>query len=147
MKIILFLLMLLAVEPVSAFSNVDGGGVMKRVMDITVNGHTLTARMEDNSSVDSLFEMLQKGPVVLGMEDYAHMEKVGDLGVVLPRNDRMLDVDANDVILYQGRSLVIYYDKNSWNLTLLGRIEGVSGKELKSILGPGTVNVTLSIGK
>ena len=120
---------------------------MKRVMDITVNGHTLTARMEDNSSVDSLFEMLQKGPVVLGMEDYAHMEKVGDLGVVLPRNDWMLDVDANDVILYQGRSLVIYYDKNSWNLTLLGRIEGVSGKELKSILGPGTVNVTLSIGK
>lgn len=147
MKIILFLLMILVSEPVSAFSNTDGGDGMKRVMNITVNGHALTARMEDNSSVDALFEMLKKGPVVLEMEDYAHMEKVGDLEVSLPRNDRMLDAGSGDVILYLGKSLAIYYDRNSWSLTPMGKIEGISQKELKSLLGPGGVIATLSVGE
>ncbi len=119
---------------------------MERRMDIEVNGHVFTADMEDNSSVDALFELLEKGPVTIVMEDYADMEKVGDLGATLPRNDMRLDTEAGDVILYQGRSLVIYYDRNTWSLTPLGKITGVSGNILKSVLGPGSVEVTLSIG-
>lgn len=129
-----------------AHFDVKGDVAMERKMDIAVNGHVFTADMEDNSSVDALFELLKKGPVTVMMEDYAGMEKVGDLGVALPRNDMRLDTEAGDVVLYRGRSLVIYYDRNSWSLTPLGRITGTSAGMLESVLGPGTVEATLSIG-
>lgn len=119
---------------------------MKRTMNITVDGVTLVASMEDNSSADALLEHLEEGPVTVEMEDYASMEKVGSLGFSLPRNDRPTDTSAGDIILYQGYNFVIYYDTNSWNFTKLGRIEGVSPSELRTVLGEGNVSVTLSIG-
>ena len=120
---------------------------MPRTMNIEVNSRELTARLENNSSADALLERLENGPVTIEMEDYASMEKVGSLGFSLPRNDRPTDTTACDLILYQGHNFVIYYDSNSWNFTKLGRIEGVSETELRSILGRGDVTVTLSIGE
>ena len=52
-------------------------------------------------------------------------------------------LDAGDLILYQGKSFVIYYDKNSWNFTPLGKLEGISKNELKTLLGKGNVTVVL----
>ena len=39
---------------------------------------------------------------------------------------------------------MIYYDKNSWNFTRLGRIDNATADELKQALGSGDVTVTLS---
>lgn len=110
---------------------------------ITVNGKTLTAALYDNSSALALVELLKKGAVTIEMHDYGNFEKVGDLPVSLPRNDTQTNTDAGDLILYQGKSFVIYYDKNSWNFTPLGKLEGITKAELKALLGKGNVTAVL----
>ena len=52
-----------------------------------------------------------------------------------------------DIILYQGKYLVIYYSTNSWNFTRIGKIDNTNGAQLKPALGNGDVTVTLSLGK
>ena len=118
---------------------------MARTMKITVNGRVLNATMADNSSAEALLERLEEAPITIEMEDYASMEKVGDLGFSLPRNDRPTDTEAGDIILYQGHNLVIYYDTNSWSFTRLGKIDNASQADLKAALGKGDVKVTLSL--
>lgn len=124
-------------------------GVLPMKLNIQIdNGtskHTLTATLYDNSSSRALVELLQKAPVTIDMHDYSNFEKVGDLPVTLPRNDTPTDTDAGDIILYLGKSFVIYYDKNSWNFTPLGKVDGVTKTELKKILGKGNVIAVLSV--
>ncbi len=110
---------------------------------ITVNGKALSAWLYYNSSAQALTELLQKGAVTVHMHDYSNFEKVGELSVSLPRNDTPTDTDAGDLILYQGRSFVIYYDKNSWNFTPLGKLENITKSELKALLGKGDVTAVL----
>ncbi len=95
--------------------------------------------------MDALIEALSDGPLTIEMRDYASMEKVGPLGMSLPRNDEQITTEAGDIILYQGNAFVIYYAPNSWNFTRLGKVNDVSGDELKEILGDGNVIVTLSL--
>lgn len=121
------------------------GNEGENTMKIQVGDTTLTAIMEDNSSVRALYELLAEGPLTIEMEDYAQMEKVGDLGTSLPRNDEQISTQAGDLILYQGNSFVIYYGENSWNLTRLGRIEDMDQEKLLEILGDGKVTITLSM--
>ena len=125
----------------TAQTGAAGAGTMK--ITITVNGKTLTASLYDNSSARALVELLKKGAVTIEMHDYGNFEKVGDLPVSLPRNDTPTNTDAGDLILYQGKSFVIYYDKNSWNFTPLGKLEGIAKVELKALLGKGNVTAVL----
>jgi hypothetical protein len=114
-------------------------------MKLQIGDIVFTATMADNSSVDTLMEMLEDGPIAIYMRDYANMEKVGSLGRSLPRNDEQITTTFGDLILYQGSALVIYYAPNSWNFTRLGRINDVTQDELKKVLGKGDVTVTLSL--
>lgn len=114
-------------------------------MKITAGDTTFTATLADNSSVEALKELLAEGPLTIDMRDYAGMEKVGPVGTSLPRNDEQISTGAGDIILYQGNSLVIYYDTNSWNFTRIGKIEGVTGEELLDAFGSGDVTVTFSL--
>lgn len=59
-------------------------------MKITIGETVLSATLADNSSAEALKEKLAKGPVTIHMDDYASMEKVGDLGFRLPTNARFL---------------------------------------------------------
>ena len=114
---------------------------------IKINNKTLSAVLEDNSSVDALLEKLKQGDIIIEMSDYANFEKVGALGFSLPRNDESITTTPGDIILYQGNQITIYYDTNTWNFTKLGKIEDVTQKELKEILGNGDVTVTFSLNK
>jgi len=118
---------------------------MKNTISMDINGTKLTATLVDNSSTKELLEMLKKGPLTIGMEDYANMEKVGSIGANLSTNDKQTTTNAGDLILYLGNKLAIYYDTNSWNFTRLGKINDVSQNELKEILGSGGATVTLSL--
>ena len=42
---------------------------------------------------------------------------------------------------------MIYYDVNTWNFTLLGKIEGLSQRQLKEILGDADVKVVISLAE
>ena len=107
----------------------------------------LTATLADNSSALAFYELLKKGPVTIKMHDYGNFEKVGPLGASLPRNDTHITTEAGDIILYQGNQITIYYDKNSWNFTRLGKVDGVTQAELKRILGKGDVTAVFNIWK
>lgn len=115
----------------------------KTVLKLEINGEEFTASLEENSTVDALCELLKKGPLTLTMSDYANMEKGADLGTALPRNDQPMNTRPGDIILYQGRTLVIYYDTNSWSLTPIGKIKNVDESTLRQALGTGDVSVTL----
>ena len=123
------------VLPMKLYIQIDNG----------TSKHTLTATLYDNSSSRALVDLLQKGSVTIDMHDFSNFEKVGDLPVTLPRNDTPTDTDAGDLILYLGKRFVIYYDKNSWDFTPLGKIDNITKAELKKILGKGNVTAVLSI--
>ena len=113
---------------------------------LKVGGKTFTATLVDNSSTRALKALLAEGDLTIEMEDYARMEKVGPIGTTLPRNDEQISTVPGDLILYQGRYFVIYYGRNSYSLTRLGKIDNVSESELKAALGDGDVTVTLGLG-
>ena len=114
-------------------------------VNITINGTTLTATMEDNSSAQALLDMLRSEPLTIDMHDYAGMEKVGTLDTTLPTNDQQITTQPGDIILYQGNQITIYYDNNQWSLTRLGHIDNVTAEELRQLLGGKNVTVILSV--
>lgn len=119
--------------------------VAEMKMKIQVGDTTFMATLAENSSVDALKELMADGPLTLNMSDYANMEKGADLGVTLPQNNESMNTQAGDIILYQGRTFVIYYDTNSWSLTPIGTIDNVDAETLRTALGSGDVTVTLSL--
>ena len=100
---------------------------------------------EENSSADAFLALLQEGDVTVSMHDYGNFEKVGPLGTSLPTNDESITTRPGDLILYQGNQITIYYDRNSWRFTRLGKVQGLTQAELKEILGDGNVEVTFSL--
>jgi hypothetical protein len=133
-------------EEVETEPNQDNSNVMEaNRLNINIGDNVLTATLVENSSVDALKEALSAGPITVNMRDYGSMEKVGSLGMDLPRNDEQITTEAGDIILFQGSALVIYYAPNSWNFTRLGKINNVTAEELREILGDGNVTITLSL--
>lgn len=110
-----------------------------------VNGTNIQIELENNSTADAVKELLKKESLTIPMKDYAHMEKFGELGVTLPRNDQKITTKAGDVILSEGNLLVIYYAPNTWNFTRLGKVVNLSETELKKVLGKDNIMATLSI--
>jgi hypothetical protein len=135
-----------AMEEVDTDTNQDNSNVIEaNRMKLQIGGHVLTATLVENSSVDALKEALSKGPITVNMRDYGSMEKVGSLGMDLPRNDQQITTEAGDIILFQGSQFVIYYAPNSWNFTRLGKINSITPEELREILGDANVTITLSL--
>ena len=123
----------------SSASSISKVGEAPVKLKIHVNDTTFTATLEENSSAKAFAEFLTQGELTLDMHDYGSFEKVADLPRSFPRNDKQIDTDAGDIILYQGNSITIYYDKNSWNFTRLAGIDNVNTKRLQQILGKGNV--------
>ncbi len=115
------------------------------MINISVNGNTFSANLEDNSSAEALKGLLEKGDLTVDMHDYGSFEKVGEIGTTLPRNDTRITTEPGDIILYLGNQITIYYDTNSWSFTRLGKIQNVTQSELKSALGSGNATVTFSL--
>lgn len=115
---------------------------MTKQIKLIVNGTTFTATLAGNSSAEAFARLLEKGPLTLELSDYGNFEKVGSLGTSLPRNDTRITTVPGDIILYHGNQITIYYDKNTWSFTRLGRIDDVEQSELKAVLGKGGVTVT-----
>ena len=132
------------IQPTEASQENAEQEITEMKMKVQIGDTIFTATLADNSSVDALKELMADGPLTLNMSDYANMEKGADLGVMLPQNNEQMNTQAGDIILYQGRTFVIYYGTNSWSLTPIGKIDNVDAEELKEVLGTGDVTVTLS---
>jgi len=117
---------------------------MQTLLKIEINGQTLLADFEDNSSAAALQEKLREGSLTLEMEEYGGFEKVGSLPFSLPRNDKSITTKPGDVILYQGNMLTIYYDTNTWSFTKVATVRATQS-ELKALLGNGDITATFSL--
>ena len=104
---------------------------------------TLVIKPENNSSAEAFIKLLGKGDLTINMHDYGNFEKVGSIGVELPRNDKRITTVPGDVILYQGNQITIYYDTNTWSFTRLGKIQNIDG--LRAVIGEGNVTVRFSL--
>ena len=138
MRLLILLLLPLLLTPVLAEEDAP------RLIFAHVSEDTLTIALADNSSADAFYALLQEGDVTIDMADYAHFEKVGDLGVTLPTNDTRITTTPGDLILYLGHNITLYYDENTWSFTLLGHVQDKTAEELRAILGDGDVTITFS---
>ena len=118
---------------------------MDNVFYAHIGDSTLEISAADNSSAKAFIELLGSKDVTIDMHDYSKFEKVGDIGTELPTNDENITTEPGDVILYQGTSITIYYDTNTWDFTRLGKIQNITQQELKDILGDDNVTVTFSL--
>ncbi len=112
-----------------------------KAMLLEVNGYTFEVELENNTSAKALREYVSKEKRTLSLDDYGNFEKVGDLGITLPRNDETITTKEGDLILYLGNKLCLYYNQNTWDFTKLGHIKDTT--HLKEVLGKGSVQVTL----
>lgn len=114
-------------------------------MFITINGNKLEVALAENSATAALVEILKQGDIVYTANDYGGFEKVGALGHTLPASDTDITTQAGDVILYLSNQIVLFYGSNSYSYTRLGKINGYSASELRTMLGAGEGNVQVTI--
>lgn len=114
-------------------------------IEITVGGKSMTATLADTEAATQLKSRLENEPITVRMNDYGGFEKVGELPWPLPASDTRTTTSAGDIMLYQGRNIVIFYGSNSWAYTPLGRIEGAGASEIRDFLAGSSVDVTISI--
>lgn len=112
---------------------------------ITANSTTFTADFADNDSADAFRELLGDGDLTISMSDYGGFEKVGSIGKSLTCKDTQISTAAGDIMLYQGNQIVIFYGRNSWSYSRIGRIEDASADDLLSAFGSGDSDVTFSL--
>ena len=115
-------------------------------MYIYVGDNRLAVTLEQNSAVDALVEILKQGDITYtshanGFETY------GDIGHNLgTENNAQMTSEPGDVLLYIGSNICIFFDNNSWSYTRIGKIDGYTASQLKSVLAPSsTVQVTISL--
>lgn len=116
-------------------------------MYLTIKENKIKVTLCDNAAVNALVELLKQGDIVYTASDYGGFEKVGSLGHSLPASNAQITTQAGDVILYSGNQIVLFYGSNSWSYTRLGKIEGYSADELRTILcaRQGDVEITISL--
>lgn len=122
-----------------------GGTSVQELFYIITEDKVFTARFANNSSADAFRELLEDNDLTIQMSDYGEYEKVGDIGSTLPQNNEEITTEPGDVILYQGKSVTIYYDTNTWNFTRIGKIENVTKEELLKTFGTEDVEITFSL--
>lgn len=135
-------------ENATAEAKVSGELYGENEVTISCNGVSYNAHLAKNKSAEEFFALLQKGSLTLDMHDYGGFEKSGDLpsGQNITRSDTNFDAKAGDFILFQGKTIAIYYGENNYNFTRLGHIDGATKTLMRNFLnaGGGNVKVTFS---
>ena len=103
---------------------------MTTKMYITIDGRTEAVTLTNNSATQALVAKLQEASVTVTLNSSGGFEIWGALGFSLPTSNEHM-----------------FYGTNSWNYTLLGKIDGLSESELRTFLkaGESNISVTLSL--
>ncbi len=112
---------------------------------LKVNNNELVVKLENNEATKELIEKLKENDITIDAKEYGGFEKVGNLGFSLTREDKTINTEPGDIVLYNGNQISVFYDSNSWSYTRIGKIINKDKNELKSILGNGNVTLTFSI--
>lgn len=112
---------------------------------LKVNNNELVVKLENNEATKELIGKLKENDITIDAKEYGGFEKVGNLGFSLKREDKKINTESGDIVLYNGNQISVFYDSNSWSYTRIGRIINKDKNELKNILGNGNVTLTFSI--
>jgi hypothetical protein len=113
---------------------------------ITIGGQTQSVTLVNNTATRELVAALQNAPIIVTLNDN-DFEIWGALGFSLPTSNEQINAQPGDIVLYNGSNICMFYGTNSWNYTLLGKIDGLSESELRTFLkaGESNISVTLSL--
>lgn len=122
---------------------------MTTKMYITIDGRTEAVTLTNNSATQALVAKLQEASVTVTLNSSGGFEIWGALGFSLPTNNEQINAQPGDIVLYNGSNICMFYGTNSWNYTLLGKIDGLSESELRTFLkaGQNNISVTLSLAE
>lgn len=120
---------------------------MTTKMYITIDGRTEAVTLTNNSATQALVAKLQEASVTVTLNSSGGFEIWGALGFSLPTSNEQINAEPGDIVLYNGSNICMFYGTNSWNYTLLGKIDGLSESELRTFLkaGESNISVTLSL--
>ena len=120
---------------------------MTTKMYITIDGRTEAVTLTNNSATQALVAKLQEASVTVTLNSSGSFEIWGALGFSLPTSNEQINAQPGDIVLYNGSNICMFYGTNSWNYTLLGKIDGLSESELRTFLkaGESNISVTLSL--
>ena len=118
---------------------------MTQKMYITIDEQTHAVTLVDNAATQELVSKLQQAPVTVTLNSSGDFEIWGSLGFSLPANNEQINAQPGDVILYNGSNICIFYGTNSWNYTRLGKIDGLSERELRTFLKAGKSNIIVTL--
>ena len=120
---------------------------MTTKMYITIDGRTEAVTLTNNSATQVLVAKLQEASVTVTLNSSGGFEIWGALGFSLPTSNEQINAQPGDIVLYNGSNICMFYGTNSWNYTLLGKIDGLSESELRTFLkaGESNISVTLSL--
>ena len=120
---------------------------MTTKMYITIDGRTEAVTLVNNSATQALVAKLQEASVTVTLNSSGGFEIWGALGFSLPTSNEQINAQPGDIVLYNGSNICMFYGTNSWNYTLLGKIDGLSESELRTFLkaGESNISVTLSL--
>jgi hypothetical protein len=120
---------------------------MTTKMYITIDGRTEAVTLTNNSATQALIAKLQEASVTVTLNSSGGFEIWGALGFSLPTSNEQINAQPGDIVLYNGSNICMFYGTNSWNYTLLGKIDGLSESELRTFLkaGESNISVTLSL--
>ncbi len=117
------------------------------MMKLEIGNAVLYAEFADTDAARALREKLTEGCVTIAVSNYGGWEKVGDLPWSLPADDVHLTAQPGDIMLYTGRSIVLFYGSNSWAYTRLGRVVDCDASALQEVLGGNENSLTLSLAQ
>ena len=106
-------------------------------MYITIDGRTEAVTLTNNSATQALVAKLQEASVTVTLNSSGGFEIWGALGFSLPTSNEQINAQPGDIVLYNGSNICMFYGTNSWNYTLLGKIDGLSESELRTFLKAG----------
>ena len=120
---------------------------MTTKMYITIDGRTEAVTLTNNSATQALVAKLQEASVTVTLNSSGGFEIWGALGFSLPTSNEQINAQPGDIVLYNGSNICMFYGTNSWNYTLLGKIDRLSESELRTFLKAGESNIsgTLSL--
>ena len=120
---------------------------MTTKMYITIDGRTEAVTLTNNSATQALVAKLQEESVTVTLNSSGGFEIWGALGFSLPTSNEQINAQPGAIVLYNGSNICMFYGTNSWNYTLLGKIDGLSESELRTFLkaSESNISVTLSL--
>lgn len=118
---------------------------MTTKMYITIDGRTEAVTLTNNSATQALVAKLQEASVTVTLNSSGGFEIWGALGFSLPTSNEQINAQPGDIVLYNGSNICMFYGTNSWNYTLLGKIDGLSEGELRTFLKAGESNISVKL--